>query len=142
MVTEYLTLHHTTTWLPVTTVSQYHCRTSRPEKVCNARLCQTCTVTVCMFVCLFICVCVFMVEQASQGIIQDHTYGHLNHHTHPPIPHPPTSDTVYSKLTNTHEATPSNGGHEYAILDEKTRQDCTSQSCQLNTNTPSLACTM
>ena len=80
--------------------------------------------------CVCVCVCVFMVEQAPQGIIQDHTYGYLNHHTHPPIPHPPTSNTVYSMLNNTHKATPSNGGHEYAILDEKMRQDCMSQSSE------------
>ena len=86
-------------------------------------------VCVCVCVCVCMCVCVFMVEQALQGTKQDHTYGHLNHHNHPPIPHPPTSDnTVYSKLTNTHKATPSNGGHEYAILDEKMRQDCTCMS--------------
>ena len=66
----------------------------------------------------------------TQGttLIQDHTYGHLNHHTHPPISHPSTSnDTVYSKLTNTHKTTPQGGGHVYEIADETRRGNTTSE---------------
>ena len=44
--------------------------------------------------------------------------------------HDDTSDNVYSMLTNTYEDTPLNGGHEYAILDEKMRQDGMSHSSE------------
>ena len=69
-------------------------------------------------------------KPATQGttLIQNHTYGHLNHHTHPPIPHPPTSDnTVYSELTNSNKATPQGGGHEYELVDEIRKGNTTSE---------------
>ena len=93
----------------------------------------------CVHVCVCVCVCVCVslsmhtdgtVEPATQGttLKQDHSYGHLNHHTHPPIPHPPTSNnTVYSELTNTHKATPQGGGHEYETVDEIRKDNTTSE---------------
>ena len=106
-------------------------------RVCVCVCMRACVrVCACVRACVCVCVCVCKyspmhtdgtVEPATQGttLIQDHTYGHLNHHTHPPIPHPPTSDTVYSKLTNTHKTTPQGGGHEYEIVDEIRRGNTT-----------------
>ena len=91
----------------------------------------------CVCVCVCVCVCEYLlmhtdgtVEPATQEttLIQNHTYGHLNHHTHPPIPHSPTSDDiVYSMLTNAHKTTPQGGGYEHEIVDEIRRGKTTGE---------------
>ena len=94
---------------------------------------RTCTSTLCVCVCVCLRVRKYLhmhtdgtMEPATQGttLIQTHTYGHLNHHTHPPILNPPTSiDTVYSELTNTNKG----GCHKYEIVDEMRKGNTTSK---------------
>ena len=73
-----------------------------------------------MCVCVCVCVCAGtkLESTASQEAecLENSNYGcdQPDHPTHPPLPQPPTSDTVYN---TTYEPT-STGSHEYEVVDE------------------------